>query len=110
MVQGSPQLDVGPCTDVLEGCFKREGVWQLIRTMSPQVVMMDEISPVDIKEVEQYAHLGVKLCASAHGDDWERTAGRLGLYPWEPEGPQFDWYALLHERQIMAVLNREGQP
>jgi len=109
MVQGTPQLDVGPCTDVLEGCFKREGMWRLIRTMSPEVVITDEISDDEAGSVEKYSHYGVKVCASAHGTSWERAARRLGLYPMVPGGLAFDWYALLDKGKIVQILNREGK-
>lgn len=105
MVGGMPQLDVGPCTDVLEGCVKREGIWQLMRTMSPEVVIMDEISVDELKLVERYSHLGIKLCASVHGSCWEDAAHRLGLFPWVPGGLAFDRYAVLAGGRITQLLD-----
>lgn len=35
-VHGVPQFDLGPCTDVLSGCPKGEGMLMLLRGMNPQ--------------------------------------------------------------------------
>ena len=37
-VHGVPQFDLGPCTDVLSGCLKGEGMLMLLRGMNPQVI------------------------------------------------------------------------
>ena len=42
--RGVPQLDVGRCTDVLDGVDKARGSMMLLRTMTPDVIAMDEIS------------------------------------------------------------------
>lgn len=34
---GVPQTDLGPVTDVLSGCGKTDGMWMLLRSMSPEV-------------------------------------------------------------------------
>ena len=40
---GQPSFDIGPRTDVLDGCPKAEGMIMLIRAMSPDAVVTDEI-------------------------------------------------------------------
>ena len=68
---GMPQMDVGPCTDVLEGCPKAKGMTLLLRSMSPDIIAVDELGRrEDIAAVEEVLNAGVKLIATAHGRDF----------------------------------------
>ena len=63
------QNDVGIHTDVLDSCPKTLGIPMVIRSMSPEVVITDEIGTVkDIDIIEFAAISGVKVIASAHGN------------------------------------------
>lgn len=65
---GQPQLDVGLHSDVLDGCPKAEGMMMLVRSMSPQVVVTDELGrQEDVRAVEEVINSGAALLASAHG-------------------------------------------
>lgn len=78
LFDGVPQLDVGPRTDVMEGCPKAWGLMTLLRGMNPQVLAVDEITaPEDVAALVSAAGCGVTLLATAHG------AGREDLVPAE---------------------------
>jgi stage III sporulation protein AA len=78
---GVPQRDVGPRTDVLDGCPKAEGLMLLIRALSPQVVAADEIGrPEDAQAVMEALHAGVTVLATAHGYDVADVARRPALH------------------------------
>ena len=64
-VRGTPSFDVGKNTDVLCGAEKSDGIMMALRTMSPEVIICDEIAD-DEEAVERCAFCGVKLIAAAH--------------------------------------------
>ena len=70
MLHGSPQLDIGSRTDVLDACPKAEGMVMLLRSMSPQVIITDEIGKTeDALAIYDAINAGVKVIASAHASD-----------------------------------------
>lgn len=67
-VAGIPQNDVGPRTDVLDACPKAEGIMMLIRSMSPDVIIADEIGrPEDAAAIQEALNAGVVVITSVHG-------------------------------------------
>lgn len=76
LAEGVPQFRVGRCTDILEGCTKKQAALMLLKTMSPALLAMDEItSPEDIEAVALCAHCGTAVLATAHAaglDDLRR--------------------------------------
>ena len=80
---GVPQLDVGVCTDVLEGCPKAAAAEMLLRTMAPQVLAMDELGAEDLPVLRRGAVSGVRLLATAHAasrEELERKSFPLELF------------------------------
>ena len=57
--QGVPQNDLGMRTDILDACPKAEGMQMLVRSMSPDVVAVDELGrEEDFRAVESVIHCG----------------------------------------------------
>ena len=76
---GIPTLDVGRRTDVLDGCPKRIGMRLMIRSMSPEVIVTDELGhPEDPAAVREAIRCGVKVIASAHAANEREAMERLG--------------------------------
>lgn len=70
--KGTQEKDVGIRTDVLTNVSKGTGLKMLIRSMSPKVVVADEIGTYDDIEAINYATCsGVKGIFTAHGKDLE---------------------------------------
>ena len=70
MVQGEPQMDVGPHTDVLDGCPKEVGIPMVLRAMNPQIIAVDEITVrEELRAMAMAAWCGVGLLATIHAAD-----------------------------------------
>lgn len=66
-VDGMPTADVGPRTDVWDGGGKAAAIASLIRGMSPQVIVADEIGGEgDARALAEARRCGVCVLASAH--------------------------------------------
>lgn len=104
LLDGVPQMDVGPCTDVLEGCPKAKGMVLLLRSMSPQVIAVDELGRrEDMEAAEEALHGGVTLLATAHGWDMEDLKSRPQLHRLM-EARIFERYLFLSGRKGAGTL------
>lgn len=66
---GVAQNDVGIRTDVLDCCPKAQGMMMLLRSMSPQVIAVDEIGTAeDFDAIESILYAGVTLVCTVHGN------------------------------------------
>lgn len=78
--EGLPQNNVGIRTDVIDACPKSQGMMLMIRSMSPQVLVTDEIGSMeDALAVEEALKCGVAVIAAAHGSCREELRERPGL-------------------------------
>ncbi len=65
---GIPQSDLGIRTDVLDNCLKREGLIMAIRSLSPEVLICDEIGTRgDIEALIMAFNSGVNIITTIHG-------------------------------------------
>lgn len=72
MDKGIPQNDIGMRTDVIENISKPLGIKMLVRSMSPKVIVADEIgSKEDIEAIEYAVCSGVRGIFTAHGANIE---------------------------------------
>lgn len=77
---GVAQMDLGECTDVISGCPKAEGMLLLLRSMSPQIIAVDELGrESDFLAVSDLIHAGVKLLCTVHGSSLEELKKRAFL-------------------------------
>lgn len=96
---GLPQNDVGLRTDVLDACPKRQGMMMLLRSMSPEVIAIDELgSREELEALRSASACGSRILATAHGDGPEDVMKRFDV----PEGL---WSRLF---QTIIVLGKEN--
>lgn len=66
--RGIPQNDIGIMTDVITSCPKSTAILNGLRSMSPEVVITDELGDEgDYNAVSALLNAGVKIIATAHG-------------------------------------------
>lgn len=110
---GIPQLDVGESTDVLEGLHKQDAFSWLLRSMSPEIIITDELgSDADAAAVLEAVNSGVAVCASAHGRSLQDAATRPPLAALMARRV-FDLYAVLSPEgsgQLAGLYDRTGNP
>ena len=110
--QGVPQNDLGSRTDILDCCPKAQGMMMLIRSMSPQVVAVDEIgSKEDVEALFFCAYRGCSILATAHGKNKES----LSKNPYMREiinKKMFQRYVILEQRDqpgyITKIMDENG--
>ncbi|MBC5996041.1 stage III sporulation protein AA [Romboutsia ilealis] len=77
---GVPQMDVGIRTDIIETCPKDIGILMLLRSMSPNIIVTDEIgNEREVRALYTALNGGVSLITTVHGDSIEDIQGRKEL-------------------------------
>ncbi len=68
---GNFQCDIGEMTDVLIGCDRCKGIISSVRTLSPEIIVTDEISECsDSDAIKTGAGCGVNFIASVHAENY----------------------------------------
>ncbi|WLV23538.1 stage III sporulation protein AA [Aciduricibacillus chroicocephali] len=111
---GCPQHDVGMRTDVLDAAPKAEGMLLMIRSMSPEIIIADEIGKVeDANAVKEAANAGVTLITSVHARSMDELKQRPVLSSLI-EDRVFERIILLERNavpgKIKSVLDTYGNP
>jgi stage III sporulation protein AA len=102
-IRGVPSFDVGPRTDVMDGCPKAEGMMMMIRSMSPDVLLVDEIGrPEDAEAITEALHAGISVIATAHGSTVDELSQRPALASLM-ENQMFEMYVVLN--RVAGNLN-----
>lgn len=79
-VNGIPQMTFGNRIDVLDACPKAEGMMMMIRSMSPEVLVVDEIGRLeDAEAIMEAVNAGIKLIMTTHGNSLEEIKRRPTL-------------------------------
>lgn len=96
---GKPQNDVGMRTDVLDACPKSLGMMLLLRSMSPEVIAIDELgNREEMEALRRAAACGCRILATAHGESREDVTERF-------DTPRRVWEQLFG---MVIVLGKEN--
>ena len=103
MSAGEAQLEVGPNTDVLDGCCKEAGLRWMLRSMSPDVLATDELgTAMDVQAVQDCIAAGVSVLTTLHGRAVQPPPTR-GILSQLVLHRSFDRYVLLSEKQVGQI-------
>lgn len=110
---GISQNDVGIRTDVLDGCPKVEGMMLLIRSMSPQVLAVDELGSIeDVQALQMVNGCGCRLLATVHGSSLEEVRYK-NYMRYVMEERLFERYVTLDRKtgicRVTGVYDGEGK-
>ncbi len=95
---GKPQNDVGMRTDVLDACPKSLGMMMLLRSMSPEVIAIDELGDgEELEALRRAAVCGCRILATAHGESREDVMSRFDV-------PESVWRQLF---RMVIILGKE---
>lgn len=112
-INGKPQLLEGPRVDVLDKCPKAEGMMMFVRSMSPDVIIVDEIgNRQDVEAIEEVIHTGVQLVCTVHGNSFSDILKRP-LMKRLINKEVFQRYLILSNYfrigQVEEILDEKGQ-
>jgi stage III sporulation protein AA len=111
-VNGVPQLTFGNRVDILDACPKAEGMMMMIRSMSPEILVVDEIGRVeDAEAILEAVNAGIKLIMTTHGESFEDIQKRPTLQKIIKQGI-FQRFIELSRKQgpgtITKILDQHG--
>lgn len=112
-IRGVPQHDIGMRTDVLDACPKAEGMMMAIRTLSPDILIVDEIgAEKDVEAIIEASQAGVKIICTLHASDMADLYRRPTLQKLLQESI-FERFLLLGQGRKIGKLtkafDREGK-
>ncbi|MCD7982241.1 MAG: stage III sporulation protein AA [Clostridiales bacterium] len=78
-IRGVPQNEIGMRTDVLDGCPKAEGMMLMVRSMSPEILAVDEIGgEEDLKALRYALRCGCRAVGTIHSRDLTELRDKPG--------------------------------
>jgi stage III sporulation protein AA len=78
--EGRSAFDLGFSADILEGASKAEGMLLMLRSMSPEVIITDEIGKIeDVTAIEKIINSGVKIITTVHAENRNQLFYRRDL-------------------------------
>ena len=107
---GVPQLDVGPCADVMTDMRKDRALLMLLRSMRPEMLAADEIGGrEEAMALLEAKKSGVNVLATLHAGSEREMRARSGIDMLLREGT-FDHFIRLTGRGEAVLLPEGGAP
>lgn len=112
-IKGVPQHQLGHRVDILDACPKAEGIMMMIRSMSPDVIIVDEIGrKEDCDAIIEALNAGVQMIMTIHANRLEDIHLRPMLKP-IMESHIFDRFVELTRSEkpgiVKAIRDQNGK-
>lgn len=79
-LNGIPQHDIGLRTDVMDACPKTLGMMMMVRSMSPEIIIVDEIGKKeDVTALLEAVYTGVNIVCTLHGHSIKQVKNRPSI-------------------------------
>lgn len=107
---GIPQNDLGRQTDIMDACPKAEGIMMLVRSMSPQVIAVDEIGgKQDVEAILYGLRCGCNIIATVHGNSYEELRKKPWVKDLVEEGAFKRILVLQGVGQVEKICDERGE-
>ena len=77
---GKPTLDIGKRCDVLSGIDKEIAIENSVRSLKPDVIVLDEIANNEYEIIKKATTRGVKIIATLHGEKFSDIKAYLDVF------------------------------
>ena len=107
---GKSQLDLGERTDIIVNVSKEKGFEMALRSLSPDVIAVDEIGGQgDINSIKMALNSGVSILCTLHSYNDDDLIVKEGIAPLV-KNKVFDTYIFMtksYENRVNKICNRE---
>lgn len=112
-IKGIPQHDIGLRADVMDACPKSEGMMMMIRSMSPDILVVDEIGThEEVQAMMEAINAGVVVICTIHGRSINELKKRPSLHVFFQQRV-FERFVLLDKYKgagyVRGVYNQNGE-
>jgi len=102
MCGGKSGFDLGCSTSVFSGAPKAAGMLMMLRAMSPEVIVTDEIgTSTDAAAITKIINSGTRVITSVHGFDLEQIKQRRDF---KPIFQHFETFVTLSKRNGVGTV------
>lgn len=105
--EGEAQCDLGRRTDILDSCEKVQGMTMALRSMSPKVIVVDEIATdADAQALIKVFNSGVSIIATCHAENIQQLKQKSSFRSFLNE-KLFDRYVFMKDKKPIVIYDKD---
>lgn len=108
---GIPQNNLGVRTDILDDCPKQYGMKMLLRSMSPDIIAVDELSDKkDFEALEDIIASGINILGTIHGNSVEDVRKKISKFQIKDKIDRYIYISVDEAgKRNLLVYGKEGE-